>query len=90
MTESLVAEAVDQQFLETHHPVTGEVLGRRPIDDEAAVADAVACACAAASRWAGIGAKARKAALRRWAKHLIANIDDATHPSRHHVALPHR
>ncbi|WP_410875766.1 aldehyde dehydrogenase family protein [Nocardia sp. A7] len=76
MTESLVAEAVDQQFLETHDPVTGAVLGRWPIDDEAAVADAVARARTAAPHWAGLGAKDRKAALRRWAKYLIANIDE--------------
>ncbi|MFC9875869.1 aldehyde dehydrogenase family protein [Nocardia salmonicida] len=71
-------EAAEQQFLETRHPVTGEILGCRPVDDEAAVADAVARARAAAPHWAGIGAEARKAALRRRAKRLIANIDELT------------
>ncbi|MFF2396099.1 hypothetical protein [Nocardia sp. NPDC058114] len=79
MAESLVTEAVDKQFLESHRPVASAVRGRRPVGD-------AAVAAVAAPGWVGIGAEGGKAAVRRWAKHLIVNIDEsratrARHPS---------
>ncbi|MGW6117596.1 hypothetical protein ACWFRF_01035 [Nocardia sp. NPDC055165] len=53
MAESLVAEAVDKQFLETHRPVASAVRGRRPVGD-------AAVAAVAAPGWVGIGAEGGK------------------------------
>ncbi|MCM3886774.1 aldehyde dehydrogenase family protein [Frankia sp. R82] len=53
------------------NPATGEVVGRFPIQDDAAVAAAVAAARAAVPWWVGLGQAGRRERLLRWAAQLV-------------------
>ena len=55
----------------SHEPASGTPVSRFPIDDEAAVAAAVARAREGASWWAGLGTRERRARLLAW-KALLA------------------
>lgn len=67
MTDTAQSEQVEQvEQLESLDPTTGDVVGRHPVADAAAVAAAVARAREAAGWWAALGFEARKEILDNW------------------------
>jgi succinate-semialdehyde dehydrogenase / glutarate-semialdehyde dehydrogenase len=67
---------VEDGKLVSSHPGTGEVVGRFPVADAAAVADAVARARHAAIWWRGLGFAGRGERLRAWRSALARRLPE--------------
>ncbi len=70
------APVIEDGFLVSSNPATGEEVGRFPVAAEADVAAAVARAREAAAWWAGLGFAGRRARLLRWRAVLAARIEE--------------
>ncbi|RFU21230.1 aldehyde dehydrogenase family protein [Geodermatophilus marinus] len=62
--------------LESTDPATGEVVGRFPVADAAAVGAAVDRARTAAQAWAALGYDGRRRRLAAWRGHLARHLDE--------------
>ncbi|MGY1712757.1 aldehyde dehydrogenase family protein [Geodermatophilus sp. SYSU D00758] len=62
--------------LESTDPATGEVVGRFPVADAAAVGAAVDRARTAAAAWAALGHDGRRRRLAAWRGHLARHLDE--------------
>ncbi|MEU0094477.1 aldehyde dehydrogenase family protein [Kribbella sp. NPDC006257] len=63
-------------MLESYQPATGEVVGKYPVFDEAAVQATVEAARQAATKWAAKGFNGRKEHLKAWKHLLVRRIDE--------------
>ena len=67
---------IEDGILISTNPATGELAGRVPVADEAAVADAVGRAREAAAWWLGLGYDGRRARLLRWRSLLAQRVEE--------------
>ena len=67
---------IEDGFLISTNPATGELAGRVPVADEAAVAEAVGRAQEAAAWWLGLGYDGRRARLLRWRSLLAQRVEE--------------
>ena len=79
---------IEDGWLISTNPATGEEAGRVPVADEKAVVAAVERARAAAVWWQGLGFEGRKLRMLRWRTLLVERIEELAELARAEAGKP--